>query len=269
MLRIRGWTICLTLAALGLSFLGIVATTASMSGVPLIQTDVGTVVMLIAQTPMGRAWQVRIIALLFVMVAAMAMEDRRSVTWLLPIAIGSGSALASLAWTGHGAAGEGGTGWAELLADIVHLLAAGVWLGALAAFCIMLLRRRAYNVQDHDMLTLRALTRFASVGTAAVVLIAGSGLVNALILIGPMRIATLGQTLYGQILIAKLVLFGAMLVLAARNRFQLTPALGRALGGPAAGPAVSRLRWSLAIELAAAIAILGLVAWLGTLEPPA
>src|SRR3546814_1764463 len=37
-------------------------------------------------------------------------------------------------WSGHGAAGEGNAGWVQLAADLVHLLAAGAWLSAIAAF---------------------------------------------------------------------------------------------------------------------------------------
>ena len=73
---------------------------------------------------------------------------------------------------------------------------------------------------------------------------------------------------YGQLLLAKLVLFGAMLVLASLNRFRLTPALEQAMPGGDQRGALSALRLSLGIEVVCAIVILALVAWLGTLEPP-
>jgi putative copper resistance protein D len=63
----------------------------------------------------------------------------------------------------------------------------------------------------------------------------------------------------------KLLLFAAMLGLAALNRFHLTPALALAGDQP---PSFATLRLSLTIEAGAATAILALVAWLGTLEPP-
>jgi putative copper resistance protein D len=59
-----------------------------------------------------------------------------------------------------------------------------------------------------------------------------------------------------------------MLGLAAANRFRLTPALERVIGTGDTKSAIGALRKSLAIETGAAIAILALVGWLGTLEPP-
>ena len=51
-----------------------------------------------------------------------------------------GPALASLAWNGHAAAGEGVAGAVRLAAGLVHLLAAGGWIAAVLMFLGMLLR---------------------------------------------------------------------------------------------------------------------------------
>ena len=45
--------------------------------------------------------------------------------------------LASLAWAGHAAAGQA-SGLVQLLSDVVHLLAAGAWLGALPGLVFLL-----------------------------------------------------------------------------------------------------------------------------------
>lgn len=79
---------------------------------------------------------------------------------------------------------------------------------------------------------------------------------------------TLSSTRYGQLLVAKLILFGFMVALAAANRFRLTPAFDQAIQSGDASSALRLLRRSLSIEGSAALLILGLVAWLGTLEPP-
>jgi hypothetical protein len=55
---------------------------------------------------------------------------------------------------------------------------------------------------------------------------------------------------------------------ASASRFRLTPALGKAIAEGRTYPAFLGLRLSLILELSLAAAILGLVAWLGTLEPP-
>jgi putative copper resistance protein D len=60
-----------------------------------------------------------------------------------------------------------------------------------------------------------------------------------------------------------------MLALAAANRWRLTPALSAAItsGEPAPDRKLAAMRTSLALEAAAAVLILALVAWFGTLEP--
>ena len=95
-----------------------------------------------------------------------------------------------------------------------------------------------------------------------------AGTVNGWFLVGPGNIASLGQSTYGLLLIAKLLLFAGMLGLAALNRYRLTPALAQAIEEEDAPRAQALLRASLVVEGGLAIVILGLVAWLGTLSPP-
>ena len=267
-LPLRALAICLSVMALGLSVISIIAMTASMAGVSLLEVDRASVNMMISETPMGSAWQARIAALFLTLYIAIAMGGRKTPVWLVLVSLGSGAALASLAWTGHGAASEGIAGTRHLIADIVHLIAAGAWIGALAGLGALLFRPAKTMSQDHLQITHRALEGFSIVGTVIVALIVISGLVNSWILVGPEHLLSMGSTLYGQLLIAKLVLFGAMLGLAAANRFRLTPALDQAVKGGGPLPAISRLRLSIIYETFAAFVILGLVAWLGTLEPP-
>jgi putative copper resistance protein D len=196
------------------------------------------------------------------------MIDSKSLPKLTFVTLGSGVALASVAWTGHGAASEGSAGAAHLIADIIHLLGAGAWLGALAAFSVMLFRSAANLSEDYLRLTHRLLESFSVAGTVTVTLVFGSGLVNSWMLVGPQNVLTLHTTLYGQLLIVKLLLFAVMLALAAANRFRLTPEFNRALNSNGTSRALAMLRKSLALELSIALIILGLVAWLGKLEPP-
>jgi putative copper resistance protein D len=61
-----------------------------------------------------------------------------------------------------------------------------------------------------------------------------------------------------------------MLGLAAANRFRLTPALAMVLDEPSRQrKALADLRRSIALETAAALGVVALVAWFGTLAPPA
>ena len=267
-LPLRDLTIWLSATGVVLSVLSIFAMTASMAGVALLEVDRGSVSMMISETPMGNAWAIRMVALVMTLAIAIAMGRLKTPTWLILASLGSAGALASLAWTGHGAASEGVAGTRQLIADIVHLLAAGAWIGALAALGMLLFRSvRAMSV-DHIRLTHRALEGFSLSGTAIVALIVVSGVLNSWVLVGPEHLLSMSSTLYGQLLIAKLALFGVMLVLAAANRFHLTPVLGQAIKNGGTLVSLSRLRRSLIFEVSAALLILGLVAWLGTLEPP-
>ena len=267
-LPVRALTGSLSLSGIALSTLSITAMTASMAGVQLSQVDPASVGMMIFETPMGNAWTVRLLALLCIVAAAFWMGATKGLPNLVFMALGSGAALASLAWTGHGAASEGSAGTAQLIADIIHLLAAGAWLGALAALTIILFRGAEALNDEYLAMTHRLLKGFSVAGSVIVALVLGSGLVNSWMLVGPQNVMTLYTTLYGQLLIAKLILFAMMLVIAATNRFKLTPAFERALQSGGTSGAVIRLRQSLALEICTALFILGLVAWLGTLAPP-
>jgi putative copper resistance protein D len=178
-------------------------------------------------------------------------------------------ALATLAWTGHGSVDEGSIGWLHLSADILHLIASAAWVGALLGLILLVTRPIARVDSDHLNLTHRALHGFGTIGTIVVSTLIVTGLVNSWLLVGFANVLTLPTTLYGQLLIAKLLLFTAMLVLAALNRFRLTPAFELSIARADHLGALVALRRSLALETTLVVVILGLVAWLGTLAPPA
>jgi len=166
---------------------------------------------------------------------------------------------------GHGAATEGPAGWIHLAGDIAHLLAAAGGIGALAVLWIVL-ARPMLTVTGQKALC-AALIGFSGVGTILVAIIVASGLINSFFLVGwdPARITA---ARYGQVLIAKLFLFAAMLALAAANRYRHTPYLAQTLlKSEPATIALSQLRKSIIAESAAAAGVLALVSWLGTLAP--
>ena len=121
----------------------------------------------------------------------------------------------------------------------------------------------------HLDLSWRALHGFSRAGTASVAIIVVTGIVNGWLVLGPDGLSGLTSTLYSQLLLAKLAAFVAMVALASLNRFRLTPALGSVASSGAARREIGALRLSLAFEAALGIAVLALVAWLGTLEPVA
>lgn len=192
------------------------------------------------------------------LILVLALSKPGHALWLSAMLIAA-FVNATFAWTGHaGATGD----LFHLASDILHLLAASIWIGALIAFAgLLFLGPRA------DYALVSALAGFARVGTLAVALLIATGLVNGLVLVGLDNIPTLGQSPYGLVLIAKLILFAVMLMLAGANRFRFTPALTAAGEGATDAP-LWALRVSVGAELAAGLILLALVAILGTLPPP-
>lgn len=217
-------------------------------------------------TVIGRGFIVRAATAALAGLLLLRLRPRRS-SWILLTLVGL-MVCGSLAWTGHGAATEGALGFVHLGADIIHALAAAMWLGALAALGLFLME--PHGDPERDRLTHDALQGFSGMGTLAVGLLIATGLVNSGFLVGPDRLAALVTTPYGLLLSAKLAAFVGMLALAASNRFILTPNLHRALDEADRLPvAIRGLRRSLALETLLAVILLGLVAVMGTLAPPA
>lgn len=267
-LRLRGLTLGLAVLGLLLSVAGLLLLAASMTGLPVSQVDGATLKLLLTGTAPGTAWQFRAAALMLAFLLPL-MAWRRPGLALAGVALAGGIALATLAWTGHGAADEGARGWVHLSADILHLMASGVWIGALAALVMLIFRPMASMSVVHLELSHRALAEFSAVGTATVAILVVTGLINSWFLVGLSNVGAMVTAFYGQLLSAKLLLFAGMLTLAAANRFRLTPALEQAITRGRIADAVGALRRSLVAEAGAAILILALVAWLGTLSPPA
>lgn len=258
--------IALSLIGLVLSALGMLALTASMTGTTLWAVDWETFREIVGETAIGTAWLVRLAAMTAALLCASMLA--RDASFARLGLIGSAAlALATLVWTGHAGATEGWPGTIHRLSDIVHMLAAAVWIGGIAAFAWILIRPAAAFPGAHLAVAYRALNQFSRVGTLAVGLIVLTGVINSLAIVGLPQLARLPFSVYGKLLIIKLLLFGAMLVIAGVNRWKLTPAFGDAIRDNDPYPSIARLRWSLLAEGSAAFAILALVAWLGTLEP--
>ena len=266
-LALRPWLVASSLLGLLFSGVALVLLAAAMAGAPAWPIDREAIGMLLTGSSTGTAWEARMVALVVAFFVALIAAGRTALLGLVTLA--AGIALATLAWTGHGAMDEGATGWVHLVADILHLLAAGAWVGALLGLTLLVVRPAVRVDVAHLRLTHRALHGFGLVGTLVVGTIVVTGLVNGWLLVGAGNLPRLLTTLYGQLLLAKLVLFGAMLGLASLNRFRLTPAFERSIAAGDHRAALGALRRSLAIEASCAVTILALVAWLGMLEPPA
>lgn len=179
------------------------------------------------------------------------------------------SVLATLAWTGHAAATRGFDRYVHLGCDVVHLLAAGAWLGALPLLAVVLMRAAQRQLPALDRTALVTTRRFSAVGVGCVGALLVTGTVNACYLVATP--SALFETRYGQLLLAKLALFAVMLAFAVRNRFALTPRIeetvrGKSMGAGIAMRGVARNAW---IEAALGLAIVVIVGALGISVPGA
>ena len=247
------------------ALLGLGAQSVMLSGSIAEGVKLETLSAVVSGIDLGKAAIVRSAAALSAALLLGLLPPSR-LSWIVAASLGL-IATASLAWMGHGAVTEGALGQLHLASDILHALAAAVWIGALVAFFGLLVARHR-SAEANEALH-GALHRFSGVGSALVAVLVATGLVNSWVLVGPDRLGALWTTPYGQLLSLKVTLFAGMLALAAGNRFRLVPALGRANVVGSSDAALRALRRSIALEAILGFAVLCLVAWFGTLAPPA
>jgi putative copper resistance protein D len=266
-LRLRGWSTFLAVCGLALSLLHLVAITATMDGADLLNVKVGAIAAVINAGSIGTAWLIRMLALVLVLTAALVLPAKRTLGLWGTIGA-SAVALGTLAWAGHGVSNTGPFGGVHLAADILHLLAAGGWVGALASLLMLLFDPAVRRDPSHVARLDRALQGFSSMGMALVATILVTGIVNVASVVGWVPIDRFLGNAYGQLLTAKIGAFLVMLGLAAANRFWLSPALSHARSAPRTQGALRALRLSVCLELLFAVLVLLIVAALGTLTPP-
>ncbi len=239
------------------AFAWLAAAAATMSGVPLPQAiepeTLGTV---LVGTLFGKVWIARLGLALVLLIALWPRNTGRGGWRLAFSTIVAGVYLAALAWTGHAAAAEGPWRDAQLVSDVMHLITAGAWLGALPPLAYLL-----GTTQPIEHATW-ATRRFSTVAIACVSALILSGLGNSWFLVG--SVPALFGTTYGALLLAKLALLAVMISLAALNRLVLTPRL-------AAGDrhAVRALRRNTLLEIAAGLLVVTIVGVLGITIPAA
>ena len=254
--RIAGWCLC-TAFVTALAWLLLEAM--HMSGLPAAQAlGADTVSTVLAQTQFGKVMLFRLAT-----GAALAVLLFRPAAAAPGAAAGglAGALLAALALTGHAADARGAEGAVRLLSDTAHLVAAGAWLGALVPLALVL--RRALRGDETSRGEIpRVLARFSMLGIACMALILVSGVVNAWYTVG--SVAALTQTQYGRLLALKVLLFWAILVLAAINRAILTP---RIVARRDQEGAMSALIRNTLLELGLGLGVVAVVGLLGITAP--
>ena len=246
----------------------LVAVAAGMSGKPMsVALLQGAVPVVLIRTRFGEDWVLRF-ALAVLLGLCLLGQRRRAggaLRWMALFL--AGGMLASLAWAGHGAATPGPPGDLHLTADILHLLAAGLWLGTLPSLILLLAEARRTGDADWAAVARAATRRYSVLAVASVTVLLAGGMVNTWFLTG--TVPALVGTEYGRLLLAKISLFIAMLLVAAVNLLRLTPRLADSTSRTRniVRRTVARLQSNARIETALGLGVLAIVGALGTLPP--
>jgi putative copper export protein len=237
-IRLRRFSL---LAALGLTLIWLICASAAMANAEDLAQALAALPIVTLDTQFGRLGLARLAALL----VAIALDRQGPSTTLFATAL----ALALQPAMGHAGATGGTQGNALLISETIHLLAAGAWLGGLLPLLIHLSRLPPTAAS-------RLSRAFFPLGLSCVLLLAGTGFLQAIILVDNFSALTASD--YGQMITVKLVLFAMLLLLAIANRFIFTDRLqtGRFL-----------LLGSVALETGLGLAVILAASRLASLPP--
>jgi putative copper resistance protein D len=234
---------------------------AEMMGQPLTMLKWASFEAMVLSTDMGWAFIARI-AMLSLAALAIATKVQRGLTIA---ALFYGLALLTLAWSGHAASTEGTLGLLHRINDGLHLLAAGLWIGAIGWFLHLVISAHRNPNEIAPERLLDAIHRFAPLGIALVTVVAATGLINSHFIFGLGNGVQVLKTEYGFLLAVKSILVVMMLLFAARNA-----SIGRQSARAGINPTattLAALRASLAAELLLAAGVLAIVAFVGLASP--
>ncbi len=158
------------------------------------------------------------VQLCLVAVVALAIGRRDSIRRQWAACVLAGLAVASQAGHGHGAAMQAGSGGLLLASGVVHLLAAGAWLGGLVPLLLVVVLA---SPRDGAM----AARWFTPLGKLCLVAITATALVQGWVLVA--SLPGLVGTGYGWMVLVKAALLGVLFTFAVANRYRLAPALLR------------------------------------------
>lgn len=228
----------------------------------------GTVWLLLSQTQFGVVWQMRL-SLGGLLVACLllrrASSDRFATSLTILTNLLAAVYLGSLALAGHGTEGLGLEQKIHMGADFLHLIAAGLWLGALIPFVLLLVYLVRFREHDWISAAARASSGFSILGFVAVGLLLVSGTINASFLLSGTD--SLTDTDYGRLLLLKIALFAVMVCFAGINRRYLLPRLFASVGSDHAVATVRNLIQSALVEIVLGLAIVCIVGLLGMMPP--
>jgi len=224
--------------------------------------DGETIASVLLETTFGHAWMWHLAFAALLLLALLLPVRQLRQGRIVAIAGLSGGLVASLAWAGHAVMQPGVT---RVTVQVIHLLAAGLWLGSLPILLFLLGRARRVNDRDWRNALRQLLPRYSRVGYVVVATILLTGSFNTSFLVG--RPTALVTTEFGQVLLVKVGIVLLMVLVAGINRLRLVPDIRRSRSESEATPTITALARNVAVEQAlGALAILA-VSVLGMLPP--
>jgi copper transport protein len=254
------------------SVLGILLQGASAAGVSLWLSLKGTVIENTLDSRFGEVWGLRAIVWLALGVVLLATGTPRRAELRPPRGVlgllGLGSAYLAITPALAGHASVQSPTAVFFGSDVVHVLAASVWVGGIACLLGALPgATRELERADRSRLLLGVLARFSPLALASVIAIAITGVVQAYIDVR--SIEGLLDTTYGALILIKVALLGALIGLGWINRERVIPALRRIVdAGASPGQTGALARRTLRGELALMLTVLGVTAALVSYAPP-
>jgi copper transport protein len=280
---------------LGATVLGVVATAlaivlegATAAGITFWAALDPDVLEVVSETRVVQAWSARLVAWLVLGVLVVAILRPSRMPVLRRAALGAdGTALAAgpsraqtlllfaamlaLAMTAPLAGHASSYSPRGLLvtSDLVHVLSMCAWLGGLVMLLIaMPFAARALATTESTPLLATVVGRFSRLAMLAVTLLLLSGILNSVVLVASFEAVV--ETAYGRLVLAKIVVFCALISLGAFNQRRMLPQLrALAAGGEPPGRAATVLRRSVMLEVAFALVVLGVTSVLVGTEPAA
>jgi copper resistance protein D len=250
-LLVRRWSLLSLAVALVATLVWFGMTVASIGDTDTIAETLALLWPVAWETQFGHVWLARF-ALLLGSAGLLSRADRRP--WA---ATGvTGLALALQAGMGHAGAMGGTAGAGMMGSEVLHVLAAGAWLGGLVPLLLVLRAGRPGEAAA-------AARRFSPLGLSCVLVLAGTAVLQSWALIGgPVAFF---QTAYGRAASVKIALFVSLLGLAGVNRLVLTDALER--DGVEAARSLRAMRATVAAETALGLLVVLAAGVLASLPP--
>jgi copper transport protein len=140
-----------------------------------------------------------------------------------------------------------GRSWVEVPIDLLHVLAASVWIGGIVAFAVVVPRAGA-----PQEVAATAAQRFSRLALAAVALLAATGALRAVAELS--QASQLWTTSYGRAILVKTALFALLVGFGAASRSRVASSF-------------ERLRATVTVELVLVLGVVAAVAWLTSLSP--